>query len=160
MHQKNWNHMESPSKAAFKEHLTVCIKLENDARLTITCIDRSPSSTLENINALFRLIRKIDGRPDQLKILLGDFNYLSITWSNLYYSTLDNNENKDPDNLKEAIIKTYLQQFVDFPTRARVSDNPSCIDWVFSNNETIINRVIDFGPYEVTTTLWLKHISM
>ena len=115
---------------------------------------------MENNNALFRLIRKIDGRPEQLKILLGDFNYLAITWSNLYYSTVDNNENKDPDNFKEAIIKTYLQQFVDFPTRARVSDNPSCIDWVFSNNETIINRVIDFGPYWVTTTLWLKHISM
>ena len=133
-------------KTIFEEHLTVCIKLENDEELTITCIYRSPSSTPENNNALCRLIKEIDGRPEQLKIISGDFNYPSITWSNLYYSTSDNNENKDPDNLKEAIIEMYLQPFMDFPTRARGSDNPSCIDWVFSNNETIINRVMDISP--------------
>ena len=144
----------------FEEHLTVSIKLENDEELTITCIYRSPSSTPDNNSALCRLIKEIDGRPEQLKIILGDFNYPSITWSNLYYSTSDNNVNKDPDNFKEAIIETYLQQFVDCPTRARGPDNPSCIDWVSQTMRLSSTESWTLVPWEAATTQWSKQTSM
>ena len=35
---------------------------------------------------------------------------------------------------------------MDFPTHARGTDNPSCIDWVFTNNEALINGVTDGSP--------------
>ena len=133
-------------QTAFDEHLSICVKLENDKKLAITCIYGSPSSATDNNNALCKLIKEIDNRPEHLKVILGDFNYPSITWNNLHYEATDNNESRDPDNFKEAIIESYLNQLVDSPTHARVTDNPCCIDWVFTNNEALINGVIDGSP--------------
>ena len=128
-------------QTAFDEHLSICVKLENDEKVAITCIYRSSSSATDNNNNLCKLIKEIDSRPEHLKVILGDFNYPSITWNNLHDDTTDNNESRDPHNFKETIIESYLNQLVDFPTRARGTDNPSCIDWVFTNNETLINGI-------------------
>ena len=133
-------------QTAIDEHLSICVKLENDEKLAITCIYGSPSSATDNNNALCKLIKEIDSRPEHLKVILGDFNYPSITWNNLHYEATDNNESRDPDNFKEAIIESYLNQLLDSPTYARGTDNPSCIDWVFTNNEALINGVIDGSP--------------
>ena len=133
-------------QTAFDEHLSICVKLENDEKLALTCIYRSPSSTTDNNNALCKIIKEIDSRSELLKVILSDFNYPSITWNNLHYEITGNNESKDPDNFKESIIESYLNQLVDFPTRARGTDNPSCIDWVFTNNEALINGVTEGSP--------------
>ena len=100
----------------------------------------------DNNNALCKIIKEIDSRLEHFKVILGDFNYPSITWNNLHYEATDNNESRDPDNFKEAIIESYLNQLVDFPTRARGTDNPSCSDWAFTNNEALINGVTDDSP--------------
>ena len=95
---------------------------------------------------LCKLIKEIYGRLEYSKVILGHFNHPSITWNNLHFSTTDNHESRDPDNFDEAIIKPYLNLFVDFPTRGDGTGNPSCIDYVFTNNETLINGVSGGGP--------------
>ena len=129
----------------FEENLTVCIKLENDDKLMVTCIYRSPSSLQPNNKALCDLISEIDRRPEQRKLMVGDFNYPSISWDDLHINR-DANTIRDPYLFKEAIIDTYMTQYVNFPTRARGSDNPSCIDWLFANNEALINGIMDSSP--------------
>ena len=109
-------------------------------------IYRSPSSATDNNNALCKLIKDIDSRSEHFKVILGDFNYPSITWNDLHYEATDNNESRDPDTFKEAIIESYLNQLVDFATRSKGTENLSCIDWVFTNNEALINGVTDGSP--------------
>ena len=39
-----------------------------------------------------------------------------------------------------------MTQHIDFPTRARGTDNPSCLDYIFTNSEELINNVLDTSP--------------
>ena len=111
----------------------------------VTCIYRRPSSQQPNNKALCDLITEIERWHKQLKLLVGDFNYPSILWDNLHI-TRDNNAIRDPQLFKETIIDAYMILFVNFPTRARGTDNPSCIYWLFANNEVLINGIKDCSP--------------
>ena len=129
-------------RTTFQEHLSVCTKLNNGEQLLLTCLYRSPSSTEENNQHLIELIKEIENTPMAFKMILGDFNYPTIEWNNLHC----NSPNRDANYLKETILDCYMSQHVNFPTRARGDDTPSCIDWVFTNTDDIVNNITSHSP--------------
>ena len=76
------------------------------------------------------------------KLIMGDFNYPTIEWNNLHC----NSPNGDANYLKETILDCYMSQHVNFPTGARGDDTPSCIDWVFTNTDDIVNNITSHSP--------------
>ena len=40
----------------------------------------------------------------------------------------------------------YWTQHVDFPTLARGTDNPSCLDYILTNSEELIHNISDLSP--------------
>ena len=44
------------------------------------------------------------------------------------------------------MLECYMTRHVDFPSRSRGTDNPSCIDCIFTNSEELVNNVLDKSP--------------
>ena len=80
--------------------------------------------------------------PDWTAILVGDFNFPSISWKDLHC----NSSNLEANTFKQTALDCYMTQHIDFPTRARGTDNPSCLDYIFTNSEELINNVLDTSP--------------
>ena len=59
---------------------------------------------------------------------------------------MDTETSTEEVRFKEATLDCYLQQHVDFITRARGTDNPSCIDWVFTNDNMLWNNISPSSP--------------
>ena len=76
------------------------------------------------------------------KMVVGDFNFPTINWSDLHC----NSSNKEANAFKETVLECYMAQHVDFLTRLRVTDNPSCIDCIFTNSEELINNLLEISP--------------
>ena len=110
--------------------------------MLFTCIYRSPSSTPTNKSNLNDLSKEIDSTKHHLKILVGDFNFPSISWKDLHC----NSSNLEANTFKQTVLDCYMTQHIDFPTRARGTDNPCCLDYIFTNSEELINSVLDTSP--------------
>ena len=126
----------------YTENIAVCIRLNEETSMLITCIYRSPSSTPTNNTNLNDLIKEIDSMKHHLKILVGDFNFPSISWKDLHC----NSSNLEANTFKQTVLDCYMTQHIDFPTRARGTDNPSCLDYIFTNSEELINNMLDTSP--------------
>ena len=126
----------------FEEYISLSIKLNNEISLIFTCIYRSPSSCATNNARLDDLIREIDNNHHPLKITTGDFNFPSISWDDLHCTT----PIPEANNFKKAVLDCYWTQHVDFPTRARGTDNPSCLDYILTNSEELIHNISDLSP--------------
>ena len=126
----------------YTENIAVCIRLNEETSTLFTCIYRSPSSTPTNNTNLNDLIKEIDSTKHHLKILVGDFNFPSISWKDLHC----NSSNLEANTFKQTVLDCYMTQHIDFPTRARGTDNPSCLDYIFTNSEELINNVLDTSP--------------
>ena len=59
---------------------------------------------------------------------------------------MDTETNTEEVRFKEATLDFYQQQHVDFITRARGTDNPSCTDWVFTNDNMLLNNTSPSSP--------------
>ena len=133
-----WSHLRN----SYEEMLCVVVHLSNNLNMLISCMYRSPSSTTENNLSLVEAIKEIDKTQTPLKILVGDFNYLHLDWN----TGMDMETSTEEARFKEATLDCYLQQHVGFITRARGTDNPSCIDWVFTNDNMLLNNISPSSP--------------
>ena len=126
----------------FEEYISLSIKLNDEISLIFTCIYRSPSSNATNNARLDDLIREIDNNHHPQKVTTGDFNFQSLSWDDLHCTTPIPAAN----NFKKAVLDCYWTQHVDFPTRARGTDNPSCLDYIHTNSEELIHNISDLSP--------------
>ena len=94
---------------------------------------------LHNNTNLQDLIKEIDSTKHHLKILVGDFDFPSISWKDLHC----NSSNLEANTFKQTVLDCYMTQHIDFPTRARGTDNLSYLDYIFTNSEELINNVLD-----------------
>lgn len=114
----------------FNQFLSFDIKTCDDF-LTMFLIYRSPNSTKENNDKLCELISELP----QKTILIGDFNFPKIDWSNLTAADSTSSE------FLNVCLDNNLEQFVQFQTHAK----KNILDLVFSNCDDIID-VTDVGP--------------
>ena len=88
----------------------VCIQIEaKQGPIDLYTIYRSPNSSPENTQNLLSLLAS---RSKSRSIFVGDFNY-HIDWNNL------SSESVNGKDFLECLDDSYLEQFVDFPTRGK-----------------------------------------
>jgi len=118
----------------FEEHLWISLKLRGSDVLTVGCIYRSPSSSVDtNTKLLCDLLRMSVTTSHYL--LCGDFNYPNIDWSNLTSNSAI---------LVDFIDTTqdlFLHQHISEPTRYRGNQTPNVLDLVFTNEEGMVSDV-------------------
>ena len=118
--------------------ISTSINLENNKKLFLSNIYRSPHSTVEdnrNINNFFRSFGQL--KHDH-QVILGDFNRKSIDWVTAMSVSDDDCE------FIEATRDSFLTQQVSTPTRGRGANKPSLIDLVFTSNEESIESINSF----------------
>ena len=75
---------EKLNNIAFQEACWCYVTLKQGDKLLIGAIYRSPSSTMPNTNRLIELINSTAQENLQYILIVGDFNFPSINWSNYY----------------------------------------------------------------------------
>jgi len=121
------------------EYLIIEIKF-NRARLIVTTMYRSPSSTDENNDSINNLISEICGQHVGNNLIIGDLNY-HIDWNTHNLSTNDSSSQK----FYEATQKNFLTQHVHNPTRCRGSNEPSILDLVLTDGD-FLNSIDYLSP--------------
>jgi hypothetical protein len=130
----------------FVEYVQLGIHFENDKKLLISCIYRSPSANtttcIEEINEIIST-NKVNNKKYDYLLYVGDFNFKEIDWEN-------NNTNVGPEHLAskflESVRDTYLYQHVKQATRYRGDNQPSLIDLILTNEEEMIDNVVCNAP--------------
>lgn len=118
----------------FKENVIIKVKGSDNLNLTVCTIYRSPNSSLENDYDLSKLLNDLCFTTKGHIIILGDFNLRDINWKDY---TVPSNNNISCQILIDFIRDNHLIQFIDVPTRARGTDNPSILDLVITNNQFV-----------------------
>ena len=123
--------------STFIEHVWVTIQLCGSDALTVGCIYRSPSHSIEQTTSdLCDLLSAIPRSSHCL--VCGDFNYGNINWES---------------HCQLLPVNTHTQLFLDTlsdhfglsmslnPARYRLGQSPHILDLVFTNEEAMINNI-------------------
>ena len=113
--------------------------MQGNDTLFIGCVYRSPNSAPDMNNRLLNEIKEISNlRPTHL-LLMGDFNFPEIEWSDLSCQ-LTSGIRKTADFIA-CIHDAFLFQHVDEATRFRHGVTPTCDDLIFTNEPNMIDRI-------------------
>ena len=126
----------------FQESVWCSIKLQNSDSLLIGCIYKSPNCSNENCLELFQLFGKVKDMRYSHKLIMGDFNFRDINWSDMSTSS---NEQQNSTLFIESIRDSFMFQHVLEPTRYRANNEPSILDLIFSNEEGMVSD-IQYNP--------------
>ncbi|MFI5407563.1 MAG: hypothetical protein ACHQ1D_13755, partial [Nitrososphaerales archaeon] len=121
----------------FEECLFVKIHGSSGNNLLIGVFYRSPNSLPDNDRNLYNDLDKLRSDFCGKILLIGDFNFPGINWSNWTSSCVNFNSS---EKLFLAILQKFFWiQHVDKPTRARGSDKSNILDLIITNEEFIEN---------------------
>ena len=126
----------------FSEHLWVKVNISKDHCILVGTIYRSPNSSSKN-DKLCSLLQEVSKIKHDHIIINGDFNMKQINWATREVS---GEKNSFQYKLFDTINDTFLCENVKQPTRMRVSDKPSCLDWVLSENPLCISDMMVDAP--------------
>jgi len=115
----------------------------DDSTFVLGVCYRSTSSNMNNNAALLELIEKATLHPHKHFMLLGDFNYPTID-----YSVLTVNPGSDPAarEFYDKTMDTFLYQNVHEATRVRHGKNPSKLDYIFTEEDNLIENLETLPP--------------
>ena len=119
-------------KTNFCESLSVEIDINKSDKLLVTSIYRSPRFSKEECINLNNLFKEISERQCSHTLIMGDFNFPGINWTNW---TTETGIGDSKYEFIETVRDCYFYQHIQEPTRGRGSNTPSCIDLIFSNEE-------------------------
>ena len=100
---------------------------------------------MENNESLNMLLTKASDYciKHSCKLLInGDFNYKTINWETYTTNSNDNSVN----SFIEAVLDNDLFQLIHENTRFRGDDIPSCIDLLFTNDDSCVTNVHSENP--------------
>ena len=127
----------------FTESIWAEVRLPDADRLLVGCVYRSPSSNDVNNDKLCQLMREAGEKRCSHVLVLGDFNYPEINWSD---SSCAEDPVKPAYRFLESVHDSYLVQHVIEPTRYRVNQNANTLDLIFTNKEGMVKEV-EYGPH-------------
>ncbi len=126
-----------------KENIWCTIKLKDSDKLLIECIYRSPSTNNDNTQRLCNLRQEIDEINPSHLLIVGDFNFPEVNWSNYH---LKAPQNHSSHIFMNKILDMLLYQHITECTRYREGQNPSLLDLILTNEECMINDIQYVSP--------------
>lgn len=132
------------------ESLWLNIKLQQNDQLLFGCCYRSPNSVETNNQNINELLLSMSSQRYSHVLVCGDFNYPAIDW------TLHSTTRATPSGsaFLEAIDNSFLYQHVRGHTRARGSADPTTLDLVFTNEESMITDLSYESPLGKVITVF------
>ena len=122
----------------FNECLFGIVQLAGRDSLLVGVLYRSPSCNEENNRQLNILMVEIGQHTASHKLLMGDFNYREIDWTNDVCTTAPE---RAPCQFHQATHDAYLIQHQTTHMRMRDGQEPSVLDLIFSNEEGMVKNL-------------------
>ena len=129
--------------ADFNESIWASVTFMGNTTLLLGCIYRSPSSSQLNNEHLCKLIREMNRRGEQHVLIVGDFNFPEIDWSNWHSNTT---EEHPAHQFLSATQDAFLFQHILKPTRFREGQRPNVLDLVLTNDMDFIHDIEYLPP--------------
>ena len=127
----------------FKESLWCSIEVE-DGRILIGLCYRSTSSDTSNDECLLKLLRRTSfQRGFSHVMIMGDFNFPDIDYE---HGLVKASPNASATRFFEETQDLFLIQHVRAATRFRERQEPSTLDYVFTDEDNLIERVNISSP--------------
>jgi endonuclease/exonuclease/phosphatase family metal-dependent hydrolase len=127
----------------FKESLWCNVMLE-DSKLLVGLCYRCPSSEVENNDKLLKLLELVMSRARGTHVMImGDFNYADIDYVN---DTVKGNEDSCAARFLHKTQELCLFQSVQQSTRIRQGQQPSTLDYIFTDEENVVEQLVYNAP--------------
>ena len=127
-----------------RESIWLEIDLNNNDKLLIGCVYRSPSNTKEQNNNFIEMMKEMTQLDYSHYLVMGDFFLPKINW-NIWESTSANLADID-NRFIEVLRDAFLWQHVNTATRNRHKENPSLLDLIITNEEGMISELEIMSP--------------
>ena len=121
----------------FEEYLAL-VMIGKKEKTLICAVYRSESGSEENNNLLNELMKEMEQKKCNHKLIVGDFNYKDINWQNL---STNKNENSKEFKFLETIKYCYFTQHTDKPTRGRLGETANTLDLVISDDPGRVDEI-------------------
>ena len=122
----------------FNESLWCTVRTEVGTILVGLCY-RSPASTSRNNDKLLELFRASVKQPRIKHVLIiGDFNYPDINYSQHFVTA---NDDTAPARFFNTTQEFFLFQNVALPTRVRQGQQPSVLDYIFTDEDNLVDEL-------------------
>ncbi len=106
-------------------------------------IKGSPSTNNDNTQHLCNLLQEVDEINPSHLLIVGDFNFPEVDWSNYYSNAPQNHRSHIFIN---KILDVFLYQHITEYTRYREGQNPSLPDLILTNEEGMVNDIQYVSP--------------
>ena len=136
IHEKLNSYSLSLPSRNFEELVICCVEMKT-FKLVIATVYRSPSGTEENNQNLINILEELEIISLGQLLVVGDFNYRNIDWTQNTPKAGNNTEKKFVDQIN---LNNWCQHVKD-ETRFREGQEPSLLDPIFTSNEHSINEV-------------------
>ena len=119
------------------------MSLQNNDRLLIGCIYRSPNNSVEeNCHLADELIYACQKNYSHV-LIASNFNHPEIDWTTC---STGFDLNHKASKFLECIKDCYLYQHITEPTHHRENQQPNILDLVFTNEENMIQSILMMSP--------------
>ena len=125
---------------AFEETTCVKIDLNNQDKLLVVLIYRSPNSAERNNKLLNDLVKETCSLGASHILIMGDFNYGSVDWETMY------SDDEVEMTFLDSLINEGLHQNVEEPTRHRGQNEPTILDLLITKDDTNIDEIAYNSP--------------
>jgi hypothetical protein len=115
------------------ESLWITLNQKNSKKFFIGLFYRPPRQDINIDNSIFDELRSIS--KDREVLIIGDFNAPNVDWSLMQASSSDQSFDQ---KLLDFTLDEFLFQQVNFDTRYREGQRPSCLDLIFTKDEEMI----------------------
>ena len=114
--------------------------------MPIGCIYRSPTQQCDLSNARLRnmLVKASNMKDVSHVLIMGVFNLPLINWSS--WTCSNNSENSFHDTFINCHRDSIFHKHGTIPTRSRYNQNPSILDLILTNEESMIFSLSHLSP--------------
>lgn len=130
------------TNSGFTDSVWAQIKSKGGTSIIGVCY-RSTSSTDPNNVKLLQLLEEATQQPHRHIMILGDFNYPSIDYSKLIVNPGGEHAAKE---FLDKTMDIFLYQNVYEDTRVRQGQNPSKLDYIFTDEDNLIENLQVLPP--------------
>lgn len=123
--------------------------------MLVGVIYRSTASDIENNDKLLQAVENMMKLNDITHyLIMGDFNVPEIKWNEVH---IQGDSNSYPNRFYDRVNDAFLYQHVQNCTRFRIDQEPSLLDLIFTNEESMVDNLqinAPLGKSDHASLLW------